>query len=145
MTIHLVRNFTEKWKKETARHKAHHTNTAEAWARYRKLLNSLQTLVSKKHKQSIQVISNELSINSKRFWGPVKAKCQSKCIPTRLNLENNTASSAIDKANFFNNFFNSSFTQSVSDEVYRTTEVFANPLLSDLEPSGAEFIWYWAL
>jgi hypothetical protein len=89
-------------KKETARKKAHRTNTQEAWSTYRKHRNNLRTLTNRKYNNYIREISSNLCTNPKRFWGLIRSKRKTRSIPAEVHYANRVESNPTSKATLFN-------------------------------------------
>lgn len=118
-------------KKERARKRALSSNNPNHWATYRRLRNSLKTLINNKHNQYIIDSSSNISSNPKRFWSIVRSKTKTKSFPTEICNGNLKASSSQEKADLFNDFFYSNFSYT-NDEELPEIESFINPNLTGL-------------
>ena len=96
-------------KKETAHKRALQRNTAEAWSRYKRLRNRLKNLVNSKYHNFIKDISQNISLNPKRFWSLLRAKTKNKSTPEKVYYENSCAKTPVRKAFLFNRFFERNF------------------------------------
>ena len=119
-------------KKETARRKAQRKNTEGLWENYRKLRNELRNLTNSKYINYIKNSAYDLSNNTKRFWGVLKARLKTKSIPDKMQYRDTTANSPKSKATLFNNFFYSNFTFDDDNLVYPNITTNIDERLRDI-------------
>ena len=104
---------------------------------FRRLRNSLKTLINTKYNQYILNSSENISTNPKRFWGLVRSRCKNKTLPVELNHEDSIATSSQEKANLFNLFFSTNFSAAVHEQP-PDSNTFINPDLADVRLEVAE-------
>ena len=92
-------------KKYTAWKRAKKSDSANHWAKFRKLRNRLKNLISRKYDDYIAGFSSTLSDNPKRFWSFYRS------LPQFVSHNGMSASTPSKKATLFNNYFFSVFTQ----------------------------------
>ena len=92
-------------KKETANKRARRINTQSAWAKYRRLRNSLRNMIDQKYNKYTKNSFDDIRTNPKRFWSFLRSKTKSKHILSEMKFQGNTSDEPEVVANYFNNFF----------------------------------------
>lgn len=124
--LHLSR------KKENVRQKALRNNNPNTWSSYRRLRNSLRSMVNRKYNNYINDTFNAVSSNPKRFWGLVQSKRKSKLMPSCITSDDSTVSSPSLKAQLFNQFFHSNFTATDASPDLPELESLTNDRITDV-------------
>ena len=127
-------------KKNTARRRAKKSNKKCHWARFRKLRNRLQNLLSLKYNNYINSLGDMCKTNPKRFWSFFHSKTRNRCIPESVMNNDVECTEPKDKAATFNHYFHSVFSNdsgasppqiihesdcTVSDPYFTTDQVFS--------------------
>ena len=100
-------------KKETASTRARRINTRSAWAKYRRLRNSLRNMIDQKYNKYTKDSLDDIRTNRKRFSSFLRSKTKSKHIPSEMKFQGNTSDEPEVVANYFNNFFHSNLPTSI--------------------------------
>ena len=125
-------------KKETASKRARRTNAQSAWAKYRRLRNSLRNMIDQKYNKYTKDSLDDIRTNPKRFWSFLRSKTKSKHIPSEMKFQGNTSDEPEVVANYFNNLFYSNFTHVHNTDNLPPINSFINPNLSIVQLSVAE-------
>ena len=107
ITSHIRRLFHKRkrlWKRAKA------SNNQNDWNNYRRIRNQTKSELNKSY--WLHVSSLIESKNPKRFWSFIKSKTKYQSVPPTVQLNDEVASTAADKAQLFNNFFLSIFNES---------------------------------
>jgi hypothetical protein len=115
-------------KKNFAWHRAHSNNTPAAWAKFKKLRNQLQKLITSKYNAFINDLGYSVQENPKRFWSFVKTKNKSASTPSLITWGDSTSDTPVGKASLFNQYFVSVFKPKDTDCNYQSNNVFNEKL-----------------
>ena len=123
--------------KETAWRKWKRTNMVTDKEHYKTANRALRNAVEYKHKQYINLCSDEINANPQRFWNLVGSKMRSKSYPPDMIMDNSPASTPLEKAELFNEFFSSVFTRPTDTPTLPFITTHENPALANLHITEA--------
>ena len=125
-------------KKKTAWRKAKNSDLPADWAKYRKLRNETQSVMSVKYSAYLDSLTNNLGTNTKRLWSFIRSKTKTRSVPGIVH-GGAVETEPEGKAQIFNEYFHSVF---IDDDVhgYPNVDIKFNPSLSEVTFSSQSVI-----
>ena len=145
--ITIKNKYSPAWIDAEVIHASHHkkcalnkfkkTKRPQDETRFKHLRNQLKNLVSRKYKEYIANITNNIGTNPKRFWTLLKDRSKAKTSPSIISKDGVDHTDPNAKSHIFNQYFQSVFTSKTHDPfppVHKTRDdALENVVLTEQE------------